>query len=111
MFSQVRFVSLAAVFLPVAQLQDLQDLQDQCFDGSCNPPLGDLMVGRASQLSASSTCGLDGPENYCIIGYLEVRGHMTCHKVERFIQGLKVQLNFLPPPPAHFLSAFCVISA
>ncbi|KAK0144068.1 Laminin subunit beta-4 [Merluccius polli] len=29
------------------------------------------MVGRAAQLSASSTCGLDGPQNYCIIGYLE----------------------------------------
>lgn len=29
------------------------------------------MVGRASQLSASSTCGLGGPQNYCIIGYLE----------------------------------------
>ncbi|KAM7397366.1 hypothetical protein PAMP_020344 [Pampus punctatissimus] len=53
----------------------LQDQQDQCPSGSCNPQLGDLMVGRAAQLSASSTCGLDGPHNYCIIGYLEVRGH------------------------------------
>lgn len=58
-------------------LQDLQDfpdqrdLQDQCPGGSCNPQLGDLMAGRAAQLSASSTCGLDGPQNYCIIGYLE----------------------------------------
>ncbi|XP_029289830.1 laminin subunit beta-4 [Cottoperca gobio] len=80
------------VFLPAAQLQglndpqDLQHLQDrqhfqepqdphepqdQCRSGSCNPQLGDLMVGRAAQLSASSTCGLDGPQNYCIIGYLE----------------------------------------
>uniref|UniRef100_A0A671XN73 Laminin, beta 2-like n=1 Tax=Sparus aurata TaxID=8175 RepID=A0A671XN73_SPAAU len=59
------------VFLPGTQLQDLQDLQDQCPTGSCNPQLGDLMVGRAAQLSASSTCGLGGPQNYCIIGYLE----------------------------------------
>uniref|UniRef100_A0A8C3AJ83 Uncharacterized protein n=1 Tax=Cyclopterus lumpus TaxID=8103 RepID=A0A8C3AJ83_CYCLU len=43
----------------------------QCPSGSCNPQLGDLMVGRAPRLSASSTCGLDGPQNYCIIGYLE----------------------------------------
>ncbi|CAL8355306.1 unnamed protein product [Lota lota] len=46
-------------------------LQDECHGSSCNPQLGDLMVGRAAQLSASSTCGLDGPQNYCIIGYLE----------------------------------------
>lgn len=74
--SKLRPVYPPAVFLPAAQLQDLQDLQDQCPDGSCNPQLGDLMLGRASQLSASSTCGLDGPEKYCIIGYLEVRGHI-----------------------------------
>ncbi|XP_019113332.2 laminin subunit beta-4 [Larimichthys crocea] len=59
------------VFIPGAYLQHLQDLQDQCPGGTCNPQLGDLMVGRAAQLSASSTCGLDGPQNYCIIGYLE----------------------------------------
>ncbi|XP_041795045.1 laminin subunit beta-4 isoform X2 [Chelmon rostratus] len=56
------------VCLPAARLQDLHQ---QCPSGSCNPPLGDLMVGRAAQLSASSTCGLAGPQNYCIIGYLE----------------------------------------
>ncbi|XP_039988567.1 laminin subunit beta-4 [Xiphias gladius] len=62
------------ILLPAAQLQDFQDprdIQDQCPGSSCNPQLGDLMVGRAAQLSASSTCGLDGPQNYCIIGYLE----------------------------------------
>uniref|UniRef100_A0A3Q3M5F7 Laminin subunit beta-4-like n=1 Tax=Labrus bergylta TaxID=56723 RepID=A0A3Q3M5F7_9LABR len=47
------------------------DLQEGCPDGSCNPLLGDLMLGRAARLSASSTCGLDGPQKYCIIGYLE----------------------------------------
>ncbi|KAM4733907.1 laminin subunit beta-4 isoform 2-T2 [Anableps anableps] len=53
-----------------------QDLQDQCPGSSCHPQLGDLMVGRAAQLSASSTCGLAGPQNYCIVGYLE--GEKKC---------------------------------
>ncbi|XP_055365504.1 laminin subunit beta-4 isoform X2 [Betta splendens] len=66
-------------FIPLlhaAQLQghqdfkDFQDPKDQCPSSSCNPQLGDLMVGRAAQLSASSTCGLQGPQNYCT-GYLE----------------------------------------
>uniref|UniRef100_A0A672YKN1 Laminin subunit beta-1 n=1 Tax=Sphaeramia orbicularis TaxID=375764 RepID=A0A672YKN1_9TELE len=55
----------------VQDFPDPQDLEDQCSIGSCNPALGDLMVGRDAQLSATSTCGLYGPQNYCIIGYLE----------------------------------------
>uniref|UniRef100_A0A672YMJ9 Laminin subunit beta-4-like n=1 Tax=Sphaeramia orbicularis TaxID=375764 RepID=A0A672YMJ9_9TELE len=61
-------------FLSCFRVQDFpdpQDLEDQCSIGSCNPALGDLMVGRDAQLSATSTCGLYGPQNYCIIGYLE----------------------------------------
>ncbi|XP_028304206.1 laminin subunit beta-4 isoform X2 [Gouania willdenowi] len=50
--------------------------QDQCPGGSCNPQLGDLMVGREAQLSSSSTCGSDGPQKYCIIGYLQ--GEQKC---------------------------------
>ncbi|KAI5627047.1 laminin subunit beta-4 precursor, partial [Silurus asotus] len=46
-------------------------LQEECKGSSCHPTLGDLMVGRAAQLSASSTCGLKRPQNYCILGYLE----------------------------------------
>ncbi|XP_055078728.1 laminin subunit beta-4 [Periophthalmus magnuspinnatus] len=49
----------------------LQAPERGCPGGSCNPQIGDLMVGRAAQLSSSSTCGVDGPQNYCIIGYLE----------------------------------------
>ncbi|KAK6317946.1 hypothetical protein J4Q44_G00112370 [Coregonus suidteri] len=45
--------------------------QEDCDVNSCHPQLGDLMVGRAAKLSASSTCGLNGPQNYCILGYME----------------------------------------
>ncbi|XP_048867721.1 laminin subunit beta-4 [Brienomyrus brachyistius] len=50
--------------------------QDDCSASPCHPQLGDLMVGRSGQLSASSTCGSRGPQNYCIIGYLE--GEQKC---------------------------------
>ncbi|XP_069085921.1 laminin subunit beta-4 isoform X2 [Pleurodeles waltl] len=45
--------------------------EDDCDHGPCHPTIGDLLVGRSGQLTASSTCGLNGPENYCILGYLE----------------------------------------
>ncbi|XP_074124432.1 laminin subunit beta-4 isoform X1 [Sminthopsis crassicaudata] len=50
--------------------------QDDCDSGSCHPIVGDLLLGRSAQLTASSTCGLDGPQKYCIIGYLE--GEQKC---------------------------------
>uniref|UniRef100_A0A8C6MIS6 Laminin EGF-like domain-containing protein n=1 Tax=Nothobranchius furzeri TaxID=105023 RepID=A0A8C6MIS6_NOTFU len=62
------------LWLSIVKSQDPRDLQDheeQCIGSSCHPRVGDLMIGRAAQLSASSTCGLKGPQNYCIIGYLE----------------------------------------
>ncbi|KAM6304189.1 laminin subunit beta-4 [Podargus strigoides] len=49
----------------------LQHAQDDCGAGSCHPAVGDLLLGRSKQLTASSTCGMNGPQKYCIIGYLE----------------------------------------
>ncbi|KAK2514136.1 hypothetical protein Q9233_015110 [Columba guinea] len=49
----------------------LQHAQDDCDAGSCHPAIGDLLLGRSKQLTASSTCGMNGPQKYCIIGYLE----------------------------------------
>ncbi|XP_066489837.1 laminin subunit beta-4 [Tiliqua scincoides] len=45
--------------------------QNNCDGGTCHLTIGDLLVGRGEQLMASSTCGLFGPQKYCIIGYLE----------------------------------------
>ncbi|XP_010021082.1 PREDICTED: laminin subunit beta-4, partial [Nestor notabilis] len=49
----------------------LQHAQDDCAAGSCHPAVGDLLLGRSKQLTASSTCGMNSPQKYCIIGYLE----------------------------------------
>ncbi|KAG8508491.1 Laminin subunit beta-4 [Galemys pyrenaicus] len=50
--------------------------QDGCSRGVCHPTTGNLLVGRSAQLSASSTCGLNGAQKYCILSYLE--GEQKC---------------------------------
>ncbi|XP_078409588.1 laminin subunit beta-4 [Cetorhinus maximus] len=70
--------------------------QEDCNAGSCHPPLGDLLVGRSSQLSASSTCGLNGPQTYCILGHLQ--DEQKC-----FICDSRLPYNYISSTNSHLI--------
>lgn len=67
--------------------------ENLCARSSCYPATGDLLVGRGDDLFASSTCGLRGPEQYCIISNL--KGARDCASCDSR-QGVSSYYSHLP---------------
>ncbi|KAM3621552.1 uncharacterized protein V6R79_012710 [Siganus canaliculatus] len=53
------------ILLLLAAIAAASHAQNDCSQGACYPPSHDLLLGRAQNLRASSTCGLAGSEVYC----------------------------------------------
>uniref|UniRef100_A0A3Q1MQ99 Laminin subunit beta 2 n=1 Tax=Bos taurus TaxID=9913 RepID=A0A3Q1MQ99_BOVIN len=58
---------------PRTSAQEVPDMMPPpgCSGGNCHPPTGNLVIGRGQSLRTSSTCGLHGPELYCVVSKLQ----------------------------------------
>ncbi|XP_063282783.1 laminin subunit beta-4-like [Pelobates fuscus] len=63
-------IILAGHFL-VALAEEPDVLHHVCAEGDCYPATGNLLIGRDKSLTATSSCGIETPQEYCIVSHLQ----------------------------------------
>ncbi|XP_041966049.1 laminin subunit beta-1a [Alosa sapidissima] len=89
-FCFLMFHITALLFIGALALAEEPELGDVCTQGSCYPATGDLLIGRAHQLSATSTCGVVKPEPFCIVSHLQdEKKCFVCDSTETYSEKMK----------------------